>query len=587
MKFTDLGLNQQLVETITALGFTEPTAIQQRAIPILLKGETDFIGLAQTGTGKTAAFGLPLIQRIAVNKKNTQALILCPTRELCSQIVKELKRFADDIPGISIVGIVGGMNMTEQIRALRQGAHIVVGTPGRLIDHLDRRTLNLENVEVCVLDEADEMLDMGFHDDIKKILGMIKAERNIWLFSATMSSDIETIANVFMKNPEKVTIGSRNSGASTITHYYTVVDGRSLYAALRRFIVFYPELLGILFCRTRSDAKNLAAKLVQEGCSADALHGDLSQGQRDAVMSRFRNGQLQLLIATDVAARGLDIEGVTHVFHYSIPDDIENYTHRAGRTGRAGKLGSSIAFITPRDMRKVKMIERQINAKMVHLPVPQADEIGKQQINHFLAAMQATKYDETALKPYIDLALDTCKDMSKEDILRQFIAMQCRNLERLAEHKGDLNAQANGSASQSSGRGMRRDGDEQSSYRYGSAGRANGAERLFINLGMVDGIDKRSFLELVQAEASVSAASIGSISLKNTATFFDVTDKESAQAIIQALDGSSYQGRQVRVNQADRSSGGNDFGGGRRRSSSSYHERGGRQSRRFSGASRS
>lgn len=439
MNFTELGLNPQILKAIQELGFQDPTEIQEKSIPLLLGSNKDYVGLAQTGTGKTAAFGLPLINDIDVSNHNTQALVLCPTRELCLQIMSELTKYAKYIPGLSIVPVYGGTDIVKQIRSLRKGAHIVVGTPGRLLDHIDRRTVDLSTVTTLVLDEADEMLNMGFKDDIDAILQKTTNRKCTWLFSATMPSHVESISKNYMKDPVKVTVGSKNSSAQNITHNYCVVRHTNRYPALRRLVDYYTDMFGIVFCRTRKEAKEIVDQLLADGYNADALHGDLSQAQRDNVMKKFRQKQLTLLIATDVAARGIDVSDVTHVIHYNLPDDVENYTHRSGRTARAGKHGISITLITNRDIKRIQYIERLINHKIEYLAIPTGKIICEKRLEHCIESITNTATGSEAIKPYMDIALEKLSHLTKEDLVQRLLSTTFDQFLNKYKHSADLN----------------------------------------------------------------------------------------------------------------------------------------------------
>lgn len=533
MQFNELGISSQLLQAIQDLGFTEPTPIQKQSIPVLLKLESDYIGLAQTGTGKTAAFGLPLIQLIDMSQKQVQAIVLCPTRELCLQITKELKTYAQYVDKLNIVPVYGGVAFSEQARALRYGAHIVIGTPGRVLDHIKRGTLSLEKVRITVLDEADEMLNMGFQEDINAILQTTPQTKRTWLFSATMSSEVESIAKRYMKEPHKVTVGTRNSTAHNITHNYALAGQSNLYHALRRFIDYYPNMLGILFCRTRQDARELTERLNRDGYDADALHGDLSQSQRDTVMDRFRAKKVKLLIATDVAARGIDVDGVTHVFHYHIPEDTETYTHRSGRTGRAGKSGMSIALITSRDLRRIRMVERIIGKTVQQIQIPTHEAIVEQQMNYCIQAIQKPAGDDQLYAPYMETIMQACATMSKEAIMQQLVAHYMQNIIKKQNDQSDLNARVTS-----------RSYDDAPSYSRESS---SNNPRLFINIGSIDGLDKGSFLHMLIERCNVNKQDIGSISLKSNFTFFDVTSMDTAQQLITALHGQLHNNRKMRI----------------------------------------
>lgn len=531
MTFQKLGINEHILKAITALGFDKPTPIQQQSIPILLKGETDYVGLAQTGTGKTAAFGLPLINSIDPNEHNTiQALILCPTRELCIQISKELQNYAKYTADIKIVAVYGGVDISKQIRALKKGVHIVVGTPGRLLDHIRRNSIKLQTVKTVVLDEADEMLNMGFQEDIDTILLQTTQEKKIWLFSATMPHRVEKITTNYMKNPFKVTIGSKNSAAQNINHQYCVVKRSDKYNALRRFIDSLPSFFGILFCRTRRDVKDVVQKLMEHGYDADALHGDLSQSQRDLVMKKFRHKQIQLLVATDVASRGIDVDDVTHVIHYALPEDIENYTHRSGRTARAGKSGISISIVTPREVGTIKRIEKQIGKKINYITVPSGTDIGQQQLMNFIKTISEAEVKDD-IKDYVDIVVEKLDGISKQDLIAKFISIKFDDFLQKYKKAPNLNANVTGNAS--------------TSYNIGSE------QRVFINLGVKDGLDKGKFVRLICDSSSISGRSIGKIILNDTFSIFYVDGMSTAQTIIKALNSIRFNNRKIVVELSD------------------------------------
>jgi len=384
MTFKELGLNDALMKAVEELGFENPTPIQQQTIPLLTGKETDVVALAQTGTGKTAAFGLPILNKIDTNSRDTQALVLAPTRELCVQISNDFKKYAKYMKGLSVATVYGGASIVNQMRDIKQGTQIIVATPGRLVDLIERRAVKLQTIETVVLDEADEMLNMGFKDSLDVILEQTPDGKSTWLFSATMPREVERISKNYMSNPVEVSSGKRNEGAANISHIYYQVNSRDRYLALKRIADFYPEIFGIVFCRTKAETQEVADSLIKDGYSADALHGDLSQGQRDLVMKRFRNRTLQMLVATDVAARGIDVDSVTHVINYNLPEDIESYTHRTGRTARAGKSGMAIAIITGRDAGRIKDIERIINKKFERGVLPDGFQVTEKQLFHLV-----------------------------------------------------------------------------------------------------------------------------------------------------------------------------------------------------------
>jgi ATP-dependent RNA helicase DeaD len=542
MSFKELGLHDSIVQTISNLGFAEPTAIQKEAIPVLLRGNTDFIGLAQTGTGKTAAFGLPIIQQIELSQLSPQAIIVCPTRELCVQITSELENYSKHLKGLRIVSVYGGASMTNQLSALKRGVHIVVGTPGRLIDHLERRTLDLSNIRTVVLDEADEMLKMGFQDDVDAILAKVPAKKNLWLFSATMPGPIAKITKQYMTNPATVTIGQQNSSAVNLEHFYCMVSGKDAFQALKRFVDAYPGFFGIVFCRTKRDARQVADWLNKAGYNADALHGDLSQAQRDFVMNKFRNSNLDVLVATDVAARGIDVSNVTHVIHYHLPDDAENYTHRSGRTARAGKSGVSIALVTSRERSRIRYIERDLGVPIKLIEIPTGSQICAKQVEHFLKSVTEASVNDSDIANYLPKALDFLKDISKEEIIKRVVSFECNRF--LKAYNGAETMRNDFGGEERGGR------EERSEPRSGS--RVDGARRekenrLFINVGSVDGLNKKSLIQLIASKTSVAESSMNQISLNERFAFFNVETLSQAEQIVSVLQGTSVNGRKVRI----------------------------------------
>ena len=552
MSIQALGVDSRLVKAVSELGFTQPTAIQEKAIPLLLQGDRDLIGLAQTGTGKTAAFGLPLISAVMDGK--IQGLVICPTRELCLQITKELTSYAKYVNGVNVVAVYGGADIRTQVREIRQGAHIIVGTPGRLIDHINRKTITLERIGRVVLDEADQMLDMGFQEDIDEILKSTPRDKKVWLFSATMQPKIEKIAHTYMHNPLQITVGSRNSGATNIEHQYCIVRGADIYSAVRRFIDLYPEMFGIVFCRTKRDTQEMSAQLISAGYNSDALHGDLSQPQRDAVMKKFRDKKIQVLIATDVAARGIDVDGVTHVLHCNLPDDIENYTHRSGRTARAGKSGVSIIIGT--SLRKVKMIEQQLNLVVKPIQVPTGDQLCQKQLDHFSQKLTETPVDEL-IKPYLTAVQESLSSLTKEELIERIFSLNCSAMLKHYKQSPNLNASAGSYDGYRDGgstsRGTRGRSNAEGSFggrsssisTYNSAGRDEA--RLFINVGKVDRMNKEGLIKFIATTSSVDGSCVTRVSMQNTRSFFTVEDSRKAQAIVKTLKDSMLKGRRIQI----------------------------------------
>ena len=422
-KFEQLGLSESLQRAIIDLGFENPTEVQEKAIPMLLEQDTDLVALAQTGTGKTAAFGFPLIQKIDANNRNTQALILSPTRELCLQITNEIKNYSKYEKGINVVAIYGGASITEQARDIKRGAQIIVATPGRMQDMINRGLVNITQINYCVLDEADEMLNMGFYEDIVNILSTTPDEKSTWLFSATMPAEVARIAKQFMSNPQEITVGSKNSGSATVSHEFYLVNARDRYEALKRLADCNPDIFSVVFCRTKRDTQQVAEKLIEDGYNAAALHGDLSQAQRDSVMKSFRGRQIQMLVATDVAARGIDVDNITHVVNYQLPDEIETYNHRSGRTGRAGKLGTSIVIVTKSELRKISSIERIIQQKFQEKTIPSGIEICEIQLLHLANKIKDTEVDHE-IDNYLPAINNVLEGLSKEELIKKMVSVE-------------------------------------------------------------------------------------------------------------------------------------------------------------------
>src|SRR6516164_8159051 len=422
--FEDLGLNEHLLASITALGFETPTAIQQKAIPVLLSGTKDFIGLAQTGTGKTAAFGLPLLQLASATDRYPQALIVCPTRELCIQIVNEIEQFKKQVRGIHVVAVYGGASIGMQIKDIKKGVQLVVATPGRLIDLIERKAINLEQIKYVVLDEADEMLNMGFQDDIEFILQNTPNREATWLFSATMPPEIRKVSRRYMNEPFEITVGKANTGNKNIDHQYYVTSAQHRYETLKRLIDFNPGIYGLIFTRTKADAQEIAEKLTREGYDIDALHGDLTQTQRDKVMGQFRDKSLKLLIATDVAARGIDVQEITHVINYELPDDVEVYTHRSGRTGRAGSTGIALSIVHSREIGKLRQIERMVQAPFHKLEIPSGKDVCRKQFFHFMEKLLQADISHGDYETYVPMLAERFADISKEEVLKRVAALE-------------------------------------------------------------------------------------------------------------------------------------------------------------------
>jgi ATP-dependent RNA helicase DeaD len=546
--FEALGLNEQLLQSITDLGFETPTPIQEQAIPVLLSGTTDFVGLAQTGTGKTAAFGLPLLHLMNKTERHPQALIVCPTRELCLQITNDLTEFAKHSKGIFNEAVYGGASITMQIRNLRKGVQIVVATPGRLIDLIERKAIDLQKVKYVVLDEADEMLNMGFRDDIDFVLKNTINRESIWLFSATMPPEVRAISRNFMESPKEITVGKKNSSNVNIDHQFIAVAAHHRYETLKRYIDFNPGMYGIIFTRTKADAQDIAEKLVKEGYEIEALHGDLTQQQRDKVMGRFRTKHLQLLIATDVAARGIDVDGITHVINYELPDDMEVYTHRSGRTARAGKSGICISICHSREVYKIRSLERMVNAKFNKMDAPSGKEVCRKQFFHFMDKLMQADVSHGDYETYMPDLMDKFADVSKEEVLQRVAALEFSHFLKYYENAEDLNASNRRDFNQRQDSGNQRDGGRRDRPNYNQ--RDNGYTRLFINLGTKDGFYKASFLQFILDESNLNKEVLGRIDMKEMNSWVEI-DRNAAGKMIKSMDGKRYNGRTVRMNEAD------------------------------------
>ncbi len=550
--FEALGIDARLIQATDELGYVNPTAIQEQAIPVLLSGTQDFIGLAQTGTGKTAAFGLPLLHIIDAAAKYPQALVVCPTRELCLQIVKEIELFKKYMTGVSVVAVYGGASIGLQIRDLKRGVQIVVATPGRLIDLIERKAINLEQIKYVVLDEADEMLNMGFQDDIEFILKNTPARESTWLFSATMPAEIRKVSKKYMKDPKEVIVGKVNTANKSIDHQYYVTTAQHRYETLKRIIDFNPGIYGIIFTRTKLDAQEISERLTREGYDIDALHGDLTQQQRDRVMGQFRDKSLQLLIATDVAARGIDVVGITHVINYELPDDVEIYTHRSGRTGRAGNQGICISIVHAKEMYKFKQIERINNSQFHKLDIPSGKDVCRKQFFAFMDKLLSADISHGDYETYVPMLAEKFAEVSKEDVLKRVAAMEFDRFLKYYENSEDLNLRERskrdaGDRSEPRRRDDRSEGRGDSRKEYTRGG---GNTRLFVNLGTKDGFFKASFLQYILDMSDLKKEVLGKIDMRDMNSWIEI-DKGAAQQMIRSLDGKSYKGRRIRMNDAD------------------------------------
>ncbi|TDT45532.1 ATP-dependent RNA helicase DeaD [Maribacter spongiicola] len=559
-KFEALGLQKSLLDAITDMGFETPSEVQEKAIPILLESETDLVALAQTGTGKTAAFGFPLIQKIDSNSRTTQGLILSPTRELCLQITKEMQAYSKYERNINVVAIYGGASITDQARQIKKGAQIIVATPGRMKDMISRRLVDISNIDYCVLDEADEMLNMGFMEDIKDILSGTPNEKSTWLFSATMPREVATIAKKFMHSPQEITVGAKNSGASTVQHEYYVVGGRDRYPALKRLADTNPDIFSVIFCRTKRDTQKVAESLIEDGYNAGALHGDLSQNQRDLVMNSFRKRQIQMLVATDVAARGIDVDDITHVINYQLPDEIETYTHRSGRTGRAGKSGISMVIITRSEQRKIKAIENKINQKFIAKQIPSGIEICEIQLYHLANKIKDTKINED-VDGYLPAINDVLEGIDREELIKKIVSVEFTRFSNYYNKSKDLN-------SSDSGRNRERS-DDGGDNRRGGEIPTSGAVRYFVNVGERDGYDWMTLKDFIRDTVGLGQEDVFKVDVKESFSFFN-TEAEVTQQILEKFTEFKVDGRFVNVEVSknpgggggNRRSGGSGFGGG-------------------------
>src|SRR4029078_7917582 len=551
MTFEGLGLDSKLIQATDALGFKNPTPIQEKAIPVLLSGTKDLVGLAQTGTGKTAAFGLPLLPLVESKDRFPQALIVCPTRELCMQIVNEMELFKKFVIGMNVLAVYGGTPIGAQIRELKRGVQIVVATPGRLIDLIERKAINLEKIKYVVLDEADEMLNMGFQDDIEFILQNTPKRESTWLFSATMPAEIKRVSKKYMKAPVEITVGKMNTASKNVDHQFYVASSHHRYEALKRLIDFNPGIYGLIFTRTKADAQKIAEKLTREGYDIDALHGDLTQGQRDKVMGEFREKTLQLLIATDVAARGIDVQGITHVINYELPDDVEVYTHRSGRTGRAGKTGVCMSIVHVRETGKIRQIERMVQVPFHKLEIPTGRDVCRKQFFYFMDKLLQADISHGDYETYIPFLQEKFQEMSKEEVLKRVAAMEFDRFLKYYENAEDLNARERRDDRMRSSDGR---GDRSIERRRDTRGREFGGggnyTRLFVNLGSKDGFYKASFLQFILDMSDLSKDALGRIDMKEMNSWIEV-DKGADDKMIRSIDGKKYKGRRIRMNEAD------------------------------------
>jgi ATP-dependent RNA helicase DeaD len=551
--FEEIGLRSEILQAVQELGFEKPTPIQEQAIPYLLTEETDLLAFAQTGTGKTAAFSLPLLQSIDPDSKQIQALILCPTRELCLQIARDIQSFAKFMK-IRTTAVYGGASIDKQIDALKRGVHIVVGTPGRSLDLIKRKKLKLEQIQWLVLDEADEMLNMGFKQELDAILATTPTEKQTLLFSATMPQELIRIAEQYMHQPKKISVGQRNTGAKNVSHEFYVAQPRDRYQALKRIADINPHIYGIVFCRTRRETKDIANKLIQDGYNADALHGDLSQAQRDHVMGRFRSRHLQILVATDVAARGLDVDEITHVINFNLPDDLEVYIHRSGRTGRAGKTGVSLLIIGGREVGKIRTIERKIGKKFERKQIPTSQEICEHRLLNLMDKVKDVTVKEEEIAPYLPHVYDKLENLNREELIKHFVSFEFNRFLEYYKNAPDLNA---------ANRRDRNDRKERNGDRKDKKRGGNRVDfsRFFINLGSKDELNPKNLLSFIDSQPSLKNVEVGKIDIQKSFSFFEI-DKRYEDQLLNAFAEVEYDGSSVVI---ERSKGSSNGGGNRRR----------------------
>ena len=530
--FEQLGLDEPILRAITDMGFETPSEIQQKAIPTLLEDDTDMVALAQTGTGKTAAFGFPLLQLIDTDSKLTQGLILSPTRELCLQIASELKNYAKYLPKVNVVAVYGGASIEEQARSLKKGAQIIVATPGRMQDMIRRNFVDISHINYCVLDEADEMLNMGFYEDITAILSHTPKEKSTWLFSATMPNEVARIARQFMRKPIEITVGTRNQASSTVQHEYYVVNGRHRYQALKRLADANPDIFSVVFCRTKKDTQAVAEKLIEDGYNAAALHGDLSQNQRDLVMKSFRARQIQMLVATDVAARGIDVDDITHVIHYQLPDEIETYNHRSGRTGRAGKSGISMVLVPKSELRKIKEIEKIIKQPFEQKALPTGIEICEIQLYHLANSLKNVEVNP-AIDDYLPAIYKELQHIDREELIKKIFAVEFTRFFNYYKNAEVLPVE-----------------DTKDSKKGGDSGEV----RYFINIGERDGYDWKTLKDFLKATLNLGRDDVFKVDVKNSFSFFN-TEADQVDLVMSTFADFRMDGRFINVEISDKGTG--------------------------------
>ena len=538
--FEQLGLNEPILKAIRDMGFETPSEIQQKAIPTLLANGADMVALAQTGTGKTAAFGFPLLQLIDTDSRVTQGLILSPTRELCLQIASELRNYAKYLPKVNVVAVYGGASIEEQARSLKKGAQIIVATPGRMQDMIRRNFVDISHINYCVLDEADEMLNMGFYEDITAILSHTPQEKSTWLFSATMPNEVAKIARKFMRKPIEITVGTRNQATNTVQHEYYIVSGRHRYQALKRLADANPDIFSVVFCRTKRDTQAVAEKLIEDGYNAAALHGDLSQNQRDLVMKSFRARQIQMLVATDVAARGIDVDDITHVIHYQLPDEIETYNHRSGRTGRAGKSGISMVILPKSEVKKIKTIEKMIGQPFEQKQLPSGMEICEIQLYHLANNLKNTEVNP-AIDDYLPAIYKELKEVNREELIKKIFSVEFTRFFNYYKNAENLSVE---------------------NERESRSGGNSDEVRYFINIGERDGYDWKSLKDFLKATLNLGRDDVFKVDVKNSFSFFN-TDADLSDLVMDTFNDFQLDGRFINVELSTKGAG-RDRGGRKR-----------------------
>ena len=538
--FEQLGLNEPILKAIKDMGFETPSEIQQKAIPTLLANGADMVALAQTGTGKTAAFGFPLLQLIDTDSCVTQGLILSPTRDLCLQIASDLRNYAKYLPKVNVVAVYGGASIEEQARSLKKGAQIIVATPGRMQDMIRRNFVDISHINYCVLDEADEMLNMGFYEDITAILSHTPQEKSTWLFSATMPNEVAKIARKFMRKPIEITVGTRNQATNTVQHEYYIVSGRHRYQALKRLADANPDIFSVVFCRTKRDTQAVAEKLIEDGYNAAALHGDLSQNQRDLVMKSFRARQIQMLVATDVAARGIDVDDITHVIHYQLPDEIETYNHRSGRTGRAGKSGISMVILPKSEVKKIKTIEKMIGQPFEQKQLPSGMEICEIQLYHLANNLKNTEVNP-AIDDYLPAIYKELQEVNRDELIKKIFSVEFTRFFNYYKNAENLSVE---------------------NERESRSGGNSDEVRYFINIGERDGYDWKSLKDFLKATLNLGRDDVFKVDVKNSFSFFN-TDADLSDLVMSTFTDFQMDGRFINVELSTKGAG-RDRGGRKR-----------------------